>query len=56
MGQETTVTLTVNYTIPGALLGKLAEPFIARQNEHENELLLNNLKLRLEQPAPTTIR
>lgn len=53
-GKETRVTLIVTYTIPGALLGKLAEPFIARQNEHENELLLNSLKLRLEQPAPTT--
>lgn len=56
LGKETRVTLTVTYTIPGALLGKLAEPFIARQNERENELLLDNLKLRLEQPAPTTAR
>jgi uncharacterized membrane protein len=56
LGKETRVTLTVTYTIPGAILGKLAEPFIARQNERENELLLENLKLRLEQPAPTTVR
>lgn len=56
VGKETRINLTVTYTIPGALLGKLAEPFIARQNEHEMELLLNSLKLRMEQPAPTTVR
>lgn len=55
--KETRVILSVAYTIPGALLGKLAEPFIARQNEHEMELLLRNLKLRLELPVPvTTVR
>ena len=51
---EIRVTLSATYTIPGALLGRLAEPFIARQNEVEQELLLNNLKLRLELPAPAT--
>ncbi len=56
IGNETRVSLMVTYTVPGALLGKLAEPLIAKLNEHESELLLNNLKLRLEQPIPAMPR
>lgn len=45
---ETTVTLEVDYEIPGKILRALAEPFVARLNEREAETLLSNLKTRLE--------
>ena len=38
----------VDYTVPGALLGKLAEPIIRRLNEREAEVFMNNLKDRVE--------
>ena len=44
----TRVTVNVDYTIPGAALGKLAEPIIHKMNEHEGETLLANLKARME--------
>jgi len=44
----TRVTLNVDYTIPGAVLGKLAEPVIHKMNEHEAETVLANLKARME--------
>jgi uncharacterized protein YndB with AHSA1/START domain len=44
----TQVTFEADYTVPVPLLGRLAEPFIARSNEHEAELLLENLKARME--------
>jgi uncharacterized membrane protein len=44
----TTVNLDVEYTVPLPLLGRLAEAIIVRQNEREMELLLANLKARLE--------
>ena len=44
----TKVTFEAEYTVPIPLLGKLAEAFIVRQNEHEAELLLANLKARME--------
>ena len=49
------------YEIPGRLLSKLGEPFLKRINEHEAEVLLKNVKARMEmgaeakaeaQPAP----
>jgi uncharacterized membrane protein len=47
-GGGTKVTLEAEYTVPVPLLGRLAEPFIVRQNQHEAELLLANLKARME--------
>lgn len=47
-GDETKVTLEIEYTIPIPLLGKLAEAIIVKMNEHEGELLLSNLKARME--------
>jgi len=47
-GSMTDLTLEVDYEIPGALLGKLAAPFLRRLNEREAETLLENLKGRLE--------
>jgi uncharacterized protein YndB with AHSA1/START domain len=44
----TRVTLNVDYTIPGQVLSRLAEPLVHRINEHEADLLLQNVKARLE--------
>ena len=44
----TKVTFNVEYTIPIPVLGKLAAAIVAKMNEHETELLLANLKARLE--------
>ena len=47
--QDTTnVTLGVEYTIPVPVLGRLAESVFVRQNEKEGEILLQNLKARME--------
>jgi uncharacterized protein YndB with AHSA1/START domain len=50
----TRLTLNVEYTIPGMVLSRLAEPLVHRINEHEADLLLQNLKARLELGRPTT--
>lgn len=47
-GNATKLTVEVEYTIPVPLLGKLAETFIVKQNEHEAETMLANLKARME--------
>lgn len=44
----TKVTVEVEYTVPIPVLGKVAESFIVKANEREIELLLANLKDRLE--------
>jgi uncharacterized membrane protein len=44
----TKLTLEVDYTVPIPLLGKLAEAFIVKQNEHEAGVMLANLKARME--------
>ena len=44
----TTATIEADYTVPVPLLGRLAESFIVRQNENEMEVLLANLKDRME--------
>ena len=44
----TKLTVEVEYTVPIPLLGKLAEAFIMKQNEHEADALLANLKARME--------
>ena len=44
----TKVTFEAEYTVPVPLLGKLAEAFIIKANEREAELLLANLKARME--------
>ena len=45
---NTRVTLEVEYTMPGKLLDKLADKFLHRVNDREAELLLENLKARME--------
>jgi len=47
-GDETKVTFEVDYTIPIPLLGKLAEAIIVKMNEHEGDVILANLKARME--------
>ena len=44
----TNVTFEGEYTVPIPLLGKLAEAFIVKLNEHEAEAILANLKARME--------
>lgn len=44
----TRVSLKVDYTVPGAILSKLAEPIIHKMNEHEADTVLANLKARME--------
>jgi uncharacterized membrane protein len=44
----TQVNLEVEYTVPVPVLGKLAEVVIIRQNDHEAEVLLANLKAKME--------
>ncbi len=38
----------VDYEIPGALLGKLAAPFLRKLNEREAEAMIQNTKERME--------
>ncbi len=45
-GNRTRVFLTIEYTIPIPLLGKLAEVIVAKMNEKEAELMLHNLQVR----------
>lgn len=44
----TKLNLEIEYTVPVPLLGKLAEAFIVKQNEHEADVMLANLKDRME--------
>jgi len=44
----TKVTFEGEYTVPIPVLGKLAEAIIVKMNEHEVELILANLKARME--------
>lgn len=47
-GEATNVAFKAEYTVPIPLLGKLAEAIIVKQNENEAEVLLANLKVRME--------
>ena len=44
----TKVTFKVEYTVPIPVLGKLAEAIIVKMNEREGDLILANLKARME--------
>ena len=44
----TKVIFEAEYTVPIPLLGKVAEAFIVKQNERELELILANLKAKME--------
>jgi uncharacterized membrane protein len=43
VGTETKVHFAVAYTLPAAFISKLGEPYLAKANEREAELLLQNL-------------
>lgn len=45
---ETQATFDAEYRVPIPLLGKLAEAMVVKQNEHEAEVILANLKDRME--------
>ena len=47
-GDGTKVTFRVEYTVPIPVLGKLAEAIIVKMNDREGDLLLANLKARME--------
>ena len=49
----TKVTFEAEYTVPMPLLGKLAESLIVKQNEREAELILANLKAKMEAQVRT---
>ena len=42
------VEMNIDYTIPIPVLGKLAEAIIVKMNDHEGDLILTNLKTRME--------
>ena len=44
----TKVTFEIEYTVPVPVLGKLAEAVIVKMNEREGDLVLANLKARME--------
>jgi uncharacterized membrane protein len=46
---QTRVTLTIEYRVPLPLLGWLAEIVIVKMNEQEADLILANLRTRLEE-------
>lgn len=45
---KTRVTFTVEYKVPIPLLGKLAEAIIVKANDREGNLIMANLKSRME--------
>ena len=45
---RTKVTFEVEYTVPIPVLGKLAEAIIVKMNDREGDLILANLKARME--------
>lgn len=47
-GEGTRVNLLVDYTIPNTVLGRVAEPIVHKMNEHEADVVLANLKARME--------
>ncbi len=51
-GNITEITVDTEYNIPIPLIGKLAEALIVKQNEHEADTLLDNLKNRMEIVTP----
>lgn len=46
---KTELTVTVEYTVPIPLIGKLAEGVIGKMNDHDADTMLANLKARMEE-------
>jgi uncharacterized membrane protein len=49
---ETQLILEIEYNVPVLLIGKFAEAILAKQNDREADLLLENLKNKMEMPVP----
>jgi len=49
---DTKLTVDIEYKVPVPLIGKLAEAVILKQNDHEADTLLENLKSRMEIETP----
>jgi uncharacterized membrane protein len=47
-GNETRLSLKLEYRIPTALLLRLKEPTLVQENEHEVDAMLQNVKSRME--------
>ncbi len=47
-GSSTRVVLEVDYEIPALVIGRLAEPIVAKMNEREMDELLSNVKAAVE--------
>ena len=45
---ETRVKLTIDYTIPVPVLGRLAEKIVLKRNEREADLAMTNIKEKME--------
>ncbi len=48
LGGKTEVKVQADYTVPVPLLSKVAEGIVSKLNEHEAEVMLANLKARME--------
>ena len=46
---QTRVTLTVDYRVPLTVIGRLTEIIIIKMNDKEAELVLDNLRIKLEE-------
>jgi len=46
--EETKIDLSVEYTIPMPVIGKIAEAIVLKQNEREADLALANIKAKME--------
>ena len=44
----TKATFEVEYTVPIPVLGKLAEAIVVKMNDHEGDIIMANLKSRME--------
>lgn len=44
----TKATLEVEYTVPIPVVGKLAEAIVVKMNDHEGDIIMANLKSRME--------
>lgn len=51
-GNDTKLSVDVEYNVPVPWIGKIAEAIILKQNDHEADTLLENLKHRMEIETP----
>ena len=49
---DTNLSVDIEYSVPVPLIGKIAEAIILKQNDHEADTLLENLKNRMEIESP----